>query len=80
MELASTYCVEMLRIDAIEPWGCVTLNRFTGTSNDGAAFEIPALACSTWDASGRTNLLALYEPRDREAALARLERARPEES
>ena len=62
----------LLRRDAphrrIEPWGVVTLNVFTGTSHDGAAFEIPTLACATWDEAGRTNLLALYEPRERAAA------------
>ncbi|HJR24196.1 MAG TPA: nuclear transport factor 2 family protein [Acidimicrobiales bacterium] len=79
MELAANYCVEMLRIDGVEPWGCVTLNRFTGMSNEGAAFEIPAMACSTWDATGRTTLLALYEPRDREEALRRLVEAKPVE-
>ena len=77
MELSVDYCVEMLRIDAIEAWGVVSLNRFTGTSKDGAVFEIPTLACATWDADGRSNLLALYEPQDRQAALERLEAARP---
>jgi hypothetical protein len=77
MELAEDYCVEMIRLDAAEPWGVVTVNRFTGTFNDGAAFEILALACSTWNADGRTNLLALYEPQDREAALDRLMAADP---
>ncbi len=77
MEPAADYCVEMLRIEAIEPWGVVSLNLFTGTSHDGAAFEIPTLACATWDEAGRTNLIALYEPRDRAAAMTRLAEAAP---
>ncbi len=74
-ELVMDFCVEMRRIDAVEPWGIVSLNVFTGTSHDGAAFEIPTLACATWHEDGRANLLAFYEPVDREAAVARLAQA-----
>jgi hypothetical protein len=56
----------------------VTVTLFTGTSNEGAAFEISALACSTWDDTGHTTLIALYDPQDREAALARLAVADPD--
>lgn len=77
IELSQDYCVEMLRLDAAEPWGWVTLNRFAGIASDGGAFEMPTLGLSTWDETGRATLIAMYEPADREAALARLAEAAP---
>ena len=61
MELSSDYCVEVVRLDAAEPWGLVTLSRLTGVWTDGGEFEIGTVACCAYDEDGRGRLLALYD-------------------
>jgi len=61
-----------LRVDAVEPWGQVSLSGSAGTSADGAAFQVVCIALAVWDETGLTRLIGIYEPEDADVAVARL--------
>jgi hypothetical protein len=63
---------EVLRIDALEPWGNVALTRLAGANTEGGLIESEHLACSVWDEAGRVTLIAMYDPNDVDAAVERL--------
>ncbi|MGH8979345.1 MAG: hypothetical protein ACRDV7_14790, partial [Acidimicrobiia bacterium] len=68
---------ETLRVGAVERWGHVVLVRRSGTAIDGATFENPCAAVSTWDNKGLVTHIAVYDPDDLDAAVARLQELTP---
>jgi DNA-binding SARP family transcriptional activator/tetratricopeptide (TPR) repeat protein len=71
-ELAEDYLVEVLRVDAVEPWGSVGLSRNSGTTTDGGPFETLVVALTSWDDDGLITRIGIYEPEDAATAIARL--------
>jgi hypothetical protein len=71
-ELAGNYLIELLRVDAVEPWGQVVLTRNTGTTTDGVEFETLVVALSTWDDDGLVTRIEIYEPEDSATAVKQL--------
>jgi hypothetical protein len=76
-ELAADYLIELLRVDAVEPWGHVVLTRLTGTTEDGGPFETPCIALTTWDDDWLVTRIEIYEPEDAPTAIARLRTLAP---
>ncbi|MET1002408.1 MAG: hypothetical protein ABWZ15_11405 [Acidimicrobiia bacterium] len=77
VELTPDYMVENLRLYAVEPWGHVVLTLLSGTAIDRGFFESYILAVPMWGESGYLTLIAIYEPEDVDAALARLRECKP---
>jgi hypothetical protein len=77
MELAPDYLIEVLRSYAVQPWGQALLCRMSGTTADGGPFENVCIGVSLFGADGLVTNIAIYDPGDVGAALARLRAADP---
>jgi hypothetical protein len=72
VELAPDYTVLIRRLIAAEAWGLVVLIGSSGTTADGSAFEISVISLSAWNDDGLLTTMAVFEPNDLDAAVARL--------
>jgi tetratricopeptide (TPR) repeat protein len=77
VELAPDYTVLIRRLIAAEAWGLVVLTGSFGTTADGSTFEIAVISLSAWDSTGRLSTMAIFEPNDLDAAVARLHELAP---
>jgi hypothetical protein len=75
--LVRDYLTEVLRVDAVEPWGSVGLSGSTGTTADGGPIETLVVALTLWDDDGLITRIEIYEPEDAPTAIARLRALAP---